>query len=165
MPIPYSLAVRSCEPGKSDSPKRVYPAVQSKNMTVEQFCDHLDTHMEMPKGDSLKFIAAVEDCLKEQILDGKAVELGFLGKYCVGVKSRGADRAENLSSASFRPFLRVQHYGENKWLQGASFELTTSRKSQVNERKAMCAAANAQLGVQSDPGTTPGTNPGGSLED
>ena len=67
--------------------------VSSKTMTYQELCKHMSEHNSVCLGVANK----LQNCMLEQLLEGKKVQFGELGVFYLSVKSTGADEEENFN--------------------------------------------------------------------
>ena len=94
--INYSIVVRSAQPGlcaEDITETRAYGLAQSSDvMTLRQFSRHIANHGSVYKrSDVQAILIQAVDCLREQLLEGKVVQLGEMGTFSIGLKTRGAE--------------------------------------------------------------------------
>ena len=98
--INCSIVMR-INPLKKEEPKKAYACAQStKKMDINQFAEHIASHGSVYKrSDVAAILTMAVDCLREQLLEGKKVELGGLGFFYVRISGEGAPSAAeyNLS--------------------------------------------------------------------
>ena len=86
----YSIAMRS-NPIDKGAPKKAYATSQySEVMNINQFAEHIASHGSVYKrSDVAAILTMAVDCLREQLLEGKKVELGDLGFFYVRISGEG----------------------------------------------------------------------------
>ena len=113
----YSIAMRS-NPIDKGAPKKAYATSQySEVMNINQFAEHIASHGSVYKrSDVAAILTMAVDCLREQLLEGKKVELGDLGFFYVRISGEGAPSAAEYNPAIYVKKLNV------KWQCGARFK-------------------------------------------
>ena len=164
--IDYSLGLRSSNPGEENSEKKVYAFAQAREvLTLKALARHISSHgspftRDITTGVLLKAV----DCIREELLEGKKVQLGDLGAFYLTLSSEGAEDAEK-----FNPAVNITRVNV-RWEQGeefgnliseATFNLVETRKEQREARKQLKAALNEVMG-QTNSGDD---NGGGSSQD
>ena len=72
--------------------------VSSKTMTYQELCKHMSEHNSVYGEDVCLGVAnKLQNCMLEQLLEGKKVQFGELGVFYLSVKSTGADEEENFN--------------------------------------------------------------------
>ena len=101
--INFSISERSAQPGlcaEDITEKRTYgTAVSSETIDLSQFARHIASHGSVYKRSDIQaVITEAVDCLREILLDGKNVQLGELGIFSIGLKTRGANSPAEFTS-------------------------------------------------------------------
>ena len=115
--IQYSLAMRG-NPGDPDMPKRAYASIQSSGtLSLDDFCAHIAQHGSIWTPDIVSgVIKKMVLCMEELLCAGNTIELGSLGSFKVGVKSKGAK-----DFASFDVGTNIRKVPVN-WVRGKVFK-------------------------------------------
>ena len=72
--------------------------VATKTMTYQELCKHMSEHNSVYGEDVCLGVAnKLQNCLLEQLLEGKKVQFGELGTFYLSVKSTGADKEEDFN--------------------------------------------------------------------
>ena len=105
----YSIAMRS-NPIDKGAPKKAYATSQySEVMNINQFAEHIASHGSVYKrSDVAAILTMAVDCLREQLLEGKKVELGDLGFFYVRISGEGAPSAAEYNPAIYVKKLNVK---------------------------------------------------------
>ena len=92
-----------------------YPQVGSV-MTFEQFAEHVVSHdSKYHKGDVLAVVVEVMRCLKEQLLNGKRVQLSDLGVFSLKLSGPGAPSMTDFNTQTNITTIEV------RWTPGKNF--------------------------------------------
>ena len=72
--------------------------VSSKTMSYQELCKHMSEHNSVFGEDVCLGVAnKLQNCILEQLLEGKKVQFGELGTFYLSVKSTGADEEEDFN--------------------------------------------------------------------
>ena len=72
--------------------------VSTKTMSYQELCKHMSEHNSVYGEDVCLGVAnKLQNCMLEQLLEGKKVQFGELGTFYLSVKSTGADREEGFN--------------------------------------------------------------------
>ena len=70
----------------------------TKTMTYQELCKHMSEHNSIYGEDVCLGVAnKLQNCMLEQLLEGKKVQFGELGVFYLSVKSTGADKEEDFN--------------------------------------------------------------------
>ena len=70
----------------------------TKTMTYQELCKHMSEHNSVFGEDVCLGVAnKLQNCMLEQLLEGKKVQFGELGVFYLSVKSSGADKEEDYN--------------------------------------------------------------------
>ena len=70
----------------------------TKTMTYQELCKHMSEHNSVYGEDVCLGVAnKLQNCMLEQLLEGKKVQFGELGVFYLSVKSTGADKEEDFN--------------------------------------------------------------------
>ena len=70
----------------------------TKTMTYQELCKHMSEHNSIYGEDVCLGVAnKLQNCMLEQLLEGKKVQFGELGVFSLSVKSTGADKEEDFN--------------------------------------------------------------------
>ena len=72
--------------------------IATKTMTYQQLCKHMSEHNSVYGEDVCLGVAnKLQNCMLEQLLEGKKVQFGDLGTFYLSVKSAGADKEDDFN--------------------------------------------------------------------
>ena len=72
--------------------------IATKTMTYQQLCKHMSEHNSVYGEDVCLGVAnKLQNCMLEQLLEGKKVQFGELGTFYLSVKSAGADKEDDFN--------------------------------------------------------------------
>ncbi len=72
--------------------------VSTKTMSYQELCKHMSEHNSVYGEDVCLGIAnKLQNCMLEQLLEGKKVQFGELGVFYLSVKSTGAEKEEDFN--------------------------------------------------------------------
>ena len=72
--------------------------IATKTMTYQQLCKHMSEHNAVYGEDVCLGVAnKLQNCMLEQLLEGKKVQFGELGTFYLSVKSAGADKEDDFN--------------------------------------------------------------------
>lgn len=75
--------------------------VATKTMSYQELCKHMSEHNSVYGEDVCSGVAIkLENCILEQLLEGKKVQFGELGTFYLAAKSEGAETEEKFTVAS-----------------------------------------------------------------
>lgn len=116
MPINYSTAMYP-NPLDDTAPKKAYAKAQYTNiLTLDKFAEHIASHgSKYNRADIYAVLMQTVDCMREMLLEGKRIEMGDLGIFCVSIQSLGAESLE-----AFNPAIHVEQLSVN-WTPGTRF--------------------------------------------
>lgn len=164
--IPYSLALRSVNPGDAESAKKIYPVAQrGETVSLSQLAYHIKEHgSTFSEGSIIGILTDMVDCIKEQLLLGNFVNLDGLMRVFYTFRSPGVDNADDFDSSMIEKVnLRADIDDEFEELlnQKAKFVYVASREEQAAARKKEKQALNEELGADSGGSTGSGGSGGG----
>ena len=149
----YVISILSTKPGlkkENITETKAYAVAQTSGaMDMEEFAEHIATHgSKYKRGDIYAILAEAVDCMREQLLEGKLIELGDLGTFRCTFHGEGAASASTLSAENIKdvnvtwaPGKRFQNLRKE-----AKFQCVPSREVQA----LAVAEARAQETLQSD---------------
>ncbi len=153
MAINYSLGLH---PVKVSLPneKKVYAYAQAQSvMSLKEFSKHISDHGSVFDRSVVEgvLIKAVE-CLREQLLLGRIVQLGDMGNFRVTLKSNPTDLASEFTSQNICGVKVQWHPGSSfkNLLNDASFQYVPTLLAQSEARKEEKAALDTQQKNDSD---------------
>ena len=135
--INYSIYIASSKPGtkKADiTDTKAYGASQmNEKLSFDQFCKHIADHNSpFSKGTIQGILTDAVACLKEQLLAGNRVVLGYLGTFSTELATKPAKTTDDFNANNIEAV-------NVAWLPGkpfknlrdeATFQLVPSRKAQ-----------------------------------
>ena len=141
--VNYSITMRR-KPGDEGEDKKAYGAIQCNGvMDIGKFAEHIASHgCVYSRADIAAILTLAVDCLKEQLLLGKKIQLGDLGNFYLSMTCKGA-----LTAEDFNPAIHVKKVYPN-WERGSlfsnlkeevEFNLVASRQAQKALLKAIKA--------------------------
>ena len=142
--IDYSISVRSAQPGltadKVTVTKAYGVAQQGETMDLDEFSDHISKHGSVySPGTIVGVLTEAVICLREQLLEGKKVELGKLGSFVVGLRTEGAAKASEFTAQNIKKV--VVNWTPGKQFRNlradAEFNVVASSKDQAAAVKKM----------------------------
>ena len=72
--------------------------VSTKTMTYQELCKHMSEHNSVYGEDVCLGVAnKLQNCMLEQLLEGKKVQFGELGTFYLSVKSSGAEKEDDFN--------------------------------------------------------------------
>ena len=88
--------------------------VSTKTMSYQELCKHMSEHNSIYGEDVCLGVAnKLQNCMLEQLLEGKKVQFGELGTFYLSVKSSGADKEEDwLYRITYSPKDKVSNSEE-----------------------------------------------------
>lgn len=91
--IIYRLVKRASNPIVSGSPKKYYPALLTLNRSanLDYICEKIREQSSLPVGDIKAVLQNFVEKVKEQLLEGKTVNIAGLGVFMLSAQSKGAD--------------------------------------------------------------------------
>ena len=147
--IDYSIAVRSAQPGtkKEDvTVTKAYGVAQtSEVMTLPDFSKHISSHGSVySRADVQAMLILTVDCLREQLLEGKKIQLGDLGAFSISLRTKGAESPEKFNANNIKAVNVVWERGPQfmNLRNDAEFNLVPSRGAQAEALKNERGAGN-----------------------
>ena len=110
--MPVLIKIRENKNTRSNAfGKHFGRVVATKTMSYSELCKHMSEHNSVYGEDVCLGVAnKLQNCILEQLLEGKKVQFGELGTFYLSVKSTGADTEEdyNLGTNIKGLFLRFR---------------------------------------------------------
>lgn len=102
MSIIYKTLERPEDPRTADSPKRYYPQIITlgKSVKLPFITEKIHERSSLSKGDIKSCIQNFVDQVKEQLLEGKSVNVDGLGVFSLSAKSKGEKTAKEVTADS-----------------------------------------------------------------
>ena len=159
--INYSLGLRKSNPSEKNSEMKVYANAQSTEVIdILKLAKHIQVHGSPYTRDIIVgVLTKAVDCIREQLLEGKKVNLGEMGSFYCTISSEGVDSADEFNPSAHIKGVNVRWDRGSEFsdlLAEAEFNYVTTREQQAKARKEEKAAINTELGV-----TEGGGNGGG----
>ena len=155
--IDYSIAVRSAQPGtkKEDvTETKAYAVAQiSEIMTLADFAKHISAHgCVYGRADVQAILIMMVDCMREQLLEGKKIQLGDLGAFGVSLKSEGAETAEAFTAHNIKAVNVTWDRGPlfEDLITDAEFRVVASRKAQAEAIEEMRGKTSTEDGGEGE---------------
>lgn len=97
MPVLYKLKKNNNR--ESNGYGKIYAKlVKLKTMTYKELCKHMSEHNSIYGEDVCSGVAIkLQNCILEQLLEGRKVEFGDLGTFYLSMKSAGADTEDDFN--------------------------------------------------------------------
>ena len=137
--IQYSVSMRA-NPQKPDEAKKAYAVLQlTGNIDVDELAEHITEHNSVfSKGTIVGVIVEMCQCIREMLIQGYKVDLGYLGTFTPSVSSTGAKTKDEFSTGNIKQ-LNVNFTngrGLENLRRDAQFERTITRAAQAAAQKA-----------------------------
>ena len=150
--INYSLGLRKSNPSEKNSEKKVYAYAQSTEVIdIQKLAKHIQMHGSPYTRDIIVgVLTKAVDCIREQLLEGKKVNLGEMGSFYCTISSEGVDSADEFNPSAHIKGVNVRWDRGSEFedlLSEAEFNYVTTREQQAKARKEEKAALNTELGV------------------
>lgn len=142
--IDYSVFLQG-NPVKPEAPEKAYAKAQMRElMTFGKFIDHIAKHNGVyTRGTVRGVVIDMCECLVEQLLEGKKIQLGELGSFWVSLASEGAESMEKFTSDNIKAVNIIFTPGTDfeNLIGKAEFNVVASRIAQAATLKAEKAGA------------------------
>ena len=126
-------------------------AVQDRTVDFDALVAHMAEHNSpYSRGVISGVLTDMLDCVKELVLDGKAVRLGDLGLFSVGLKSTGAMTLEDFKATTHIKGVNLNVRNTKTWSNTELRKLCTI--SELNEYKAGEKAKESESSETEEPG-------------
>ncbi len=159
--INYSLVLRNSIPGEP-SEKKVYAMAQSESkMSLREFSKHIADHGSVYDRSTVEgVLTKAVECMREQLLLGRIVELGDLGCFSISLSSNPAPNATEFTAKNIKAVRARWSPGMDfrNLLEDAEFQFVTSRKAQAAARLEQKATLDAESGYVPEGGGGPNTD-------
>ena len=152
---------------KTEQKKAFAVAQYAEVMTIEKFAKHISTHgCVYSRADISAVLYMAVDCMREQLLEGKKIQLGDLGDFYVSLSSRGAEEANAFTAQNITDVKVLWEPGADfKTLSAdAEFNLVASRAAQAKVLKDIKAGKLVEDGGDDKPSGDKTPSGGGSQE-
>lgn len=102
MSVVYKVITRPTDPRVPNSPKRYYPHLITlgKSVDLKYLAQKMKDRSSLSVGDIKSVVQNFVDKMKEQLLEGKSVNIEGLGVFMLAARSKGAEFAEDISAKS-----------------------------------------------------------------
>ena len=135
--------------------------VSSKTMTYQELCKHMSEHNSVYGEDVCLGVAnKLQNCMLEQLLEGKKVQFGELGVFYLSVKSIGADEEENFNLGVNINGLYLCFAPSRTDVNNLSSKMLKKKASFMNVKDLVETKAKASTSGASDSGNSGSTNSG-----
>ena len=151
--LKYKMVERINPQDKEAAPMWYGKAVQDRTIDFEGLVSHMSEHNSpYSRGVIHGVLTDMLDCVKELVLDGKAVRLGDLGLFSVGLKSTGALTVEDFKAGTHIKGVNLNVRNTKSWSNTELRELCTI--SELNEYKAgeKASAEGSEAGAEDEEG-------------
>ena len=136
----------------------------TKTMTYQELCRHMSEHNSVYGEDVCLGVAnKLQNCMLEQLLEGKKVQFGELGVFYLSVKSTGADKEEDFNLGVNIQGLYLCFAPSRTDVNNLSSKMLKKKASFINLKDMVESKAKAASGDSTTGGsTTGGSTTGGS---
>ena len=102
MSVIYKVVTRPTDPRVPNSPKRYYPQLITlgQSVSLKYLAQKMRDRSSLSVGDIKSVIQNFVDKLKEQLLEGKSVNIEGLGVFMLSARSKGAEAADKITVKS-----------------------------------------------------------------
>lgn len=102
MSIIYKSIQMPSNPADKQSPKRFYPRPVSlgQSVNIKQMADYIKDSSSLSRGDVRSVLQNFVEKLKEQLIEGKHVNIEGLGVFRLSFRSKGEELDKNISAKS-----------------------------------------------------------------
>lgn len=102
MSVIYKVITRPTDPRVPNSPKRYYPQLITlgQSVSLKYLAQKMRDRSSLSVGDIKSVIQNFVDKLKEQLLEGKSVNIEGLGVFMLAARSKGAETADKITVKS-----------------------------------------------------------------
>lgn len=137
--IQYSIAMQA-NPQKPDEAKKAYGKLQLTGIVnIDEIAEHITEHNSVfSKGTIVGCITEMVACIREFLLQGYKIDLGYLGTFTPSISCTGAKTKDEFTPSNIKD-LNVNFQigdGLENLRRDAQFERTISRKAQAAAQKA-----------------------------
>ena len=140
--INYSVCMIANPQNSEESPKAYARAQMSELMTFDKFIQHIADHNGVfTRGTVQGVITDMCQCLVEQLLEGKKVQLGVLGDFWVSLNSEGTETMAEFTAKNIKAVNIIFTPGEDfeNLATKSEFNLVANRAAQTATLKALKA--------------------------
>lgn len=102
MSVIYKVMARPSDPRVADSPKKYYPRLITlgQSVNLKYIAQKMRDRSSLSVGDIKSVVQNFVDKLKEQLLEGKSVNIEGLGVFMLTARSKGEELAKDVSAKS-----------------------------------------------------------------
>lgn len=102
MSVIYKVITRPSDPRIPNSPKKYFPHLITlgQSVNLKYIAQKMQDRSSLSVGDIKSVVQNFVDKLKEQLLEGKSVNIEGLGVFMLTARSKGADVAKDISAKS-----------------------------------------------------------------
>jgi len=102
MSVIFRTVERPSDPRVENSPKKFFPQLVTLGQSVDLnfIAQKMQDRSSLSIGDIRSTMQNFVEKLKEQLLEGKTVNIAGLGVFMLAAKSKGADKAEDITAKS-----------------------------------------------------------------
>ena len=102
MSVIYKVITRPTDPRVPNSPKRYYPHLITlgQSVNLKYIAQKMQDRSSLSIGDIKSVIQNFVEKMKEQLLEGKTVNIAGLGVFLLAAKSKGEEKAEDVTAKS-----------------------------------------------------------------
>ncbi|MEG0647364.1 MAG: HU family DNA-binding protein [Bacteroides sp.] len=102
MSVVYRVVKRVSNPLKADSPKKFYPQAitMGKSVDLKFMAQKMRDSSSLSVGDIKSALQTFVEKLKEQLLEGKTVNIEGLGVFMLSIRSKGEEKQEDVTATS-----------------------------------------------------------------
>ena len=99
MAIPYKAVKRKINPLVLDSPEKFYPQLVTlgRSVDLEFITEKIRDNSSLSGGEVKSVLTNFVEKMKEQLLEGKTVNILGLGVFYLAAKSKGVDKEEDMT--------------------------------------------------------------------
>ena len=135
--------------------------VSTKTMSYQELCKHMSEHNSVYGEDVCLGVAnKLQNCMLEQLLEGKKVQFGELGVFYLSVKSTGANKEEDFNLGANINGLFLCFSPSRTDVNNLSSKMLKKKASFMNVKDLVETKAKASTNGASDSGNSGSTNSG-----
>ena len=109
MSVIYKVITRPTDPRVPNSPKRYYPHLITlgQSVNLKYIAQKMQDRSSLSVGDIKSVIQNFVEKMKEQLLEGKSINIEGLGVFMLTARSKGAELAKDINAKSVRIFFQA----------------------------------------------------------
>ena len=109
MSVIFRTVERPSDPRVENSPKKYFPQLVTLGQSVNLafIAQKMQDRSSLSIGDIRSVVQNFVEKLKEQLLEGKTVNIAGLGVFMLAAKSKGSDKAEDITTRGRKHPLRI----------------------------------------------------------